>query len=81
MAKTSKVDGVQLIGETAGKVWHSLSENGQMSLAKLTRDIDVPRDTVMQAVGWLAREGKIEVNETSRGRNVSLVADFAEAAA
>ena len=60
------------IGETAGAVWHCLDENGGMSLAKLARNVDAPRDTVMQAVGWLAREDKISIEETSRGRVISL---------
>lgn len=75
MSTTRTTDGVQLIGETAGQVWHSLNESGTISLAKLTRDIDASRDTVMQAVGWLAREGKITVDENSRGRTVTLIAE------
>jgi winged helix-turn-helix protein DUF2582 len=63
---------VQQIGETAGAVWHALNENGSLSLAKLVERVGGNRDVVMQAVGWLAREGKIEIAETKRGRVVSL---------
>jgi hypothetical protein len=63
---------VQQIGETAGAVWHALSDNGSLSLAKLVERVGGNRDVVMQAVGWLAREGKIEITETKRGRVVSL---------
>jgi winged helix-turn-helix protein DUF2582 len=63
---------VQQIGETAGAVWHALNENGSLSLNKLVEHVGGNRDVVMQAVGWLAREGKIEVAETKRGRVVSL---------
>jgi hypothetical protein len=63
---------VQQIGETAGAVWHALNENGSLSLAKLVDQVGGNRDVVMQAVGWLAREGKIEITETKRGRIVSL---------
>lgn len=63
---------VQQIGETAGAVWHALNENGSLSLAKLAERVGGNRDVVMQAVGWLAREGKIEIVETKRGRVVSL---------
>ena len=63
---------VQQIGETAGAVWHALDENGSLSLAKLVDQVGGNRDVVMQAVGWLAREGKIEIAETKRGRIVSL---------
>jgi hypothetical protein len=63
---------VQQIGETAGIVWHTLEANGPMSVTKLARSIDAPRDVVMQAVGWLAREEKVAIEETRRGRVVSL---------
>ena len=64
--------GVQQIGETAGTAWHVLNEHGPLSLAKLVEQVGGNRDVVMQAVGWLAREGKIEIAETRRGRVVSL---------
>ena len=63
---------IQQIGETAGLVWHTLNENGQLSLARLAKMIDAPRDVTMQAVGWLAREDKIEIEESSRGRVIAL---------
>jgi len=43
-----------------------------MSLAKLCKEVDAPRDVVMQAIGWLAREDKVEIEETGRGRFVCL---------
>jgi hypothetical protein len=60
------------IGFTAGKVWHALHDQGPMSLRKLVLAIDEPRDLVLQAVGWLAREDKIEIEETGRGKVISL---------
>ena len=63
---------VQQVGETAGSVWRALDESGPLSLAKLVERVGGNRDVVMQAVGWLAREGKIDIAETKRGRVVSL---------
>ena len=60
------------IGETAGVVWRTLSAAGPMSMAKLVKAAEQPRDTVMQALGWLAREGKITIEEDGRARIVSL---------
>ena len=60
------------IGETAGVVWKLLSDHGPLSLAKLIERVGVNRDVVMQAIGWLAREDKIEITETRRGRVVAL---------
>ena len=63
---------VNQIGETAGSVWHELNENGPLSLAKLVERVGGNRDVVMQAIGWLAREGKIDITENKRGKTVSL---------
>jgi hypothetical protein len=60
------------IGETAGAIWRVLTDHGPLSLTKLVKAIDAPRDLIMQGIGWLAREDKIEIDETSRGRVVSL---------
>ncbi len=62
----------QQIGEVAGLVWKVLDTDGPMSLAKLAKSIDAPRDLVMQGVGWLAREEKVELEESSRGRVITL---------
>jgi len=64
--------GVQQIGETAGAVWRTLAEQGPQSLAKIVERVGGNRDLVMQAIGWLAREGKLEIAETKRGRILSL---------
>ena len=63
---------VQQIGETAGAVWHILNDQGPQSLAKLVERVGGNRDLVMQGIGWLAREGKLEIAETKRGKVVSL---------
>ena len=63
---------IDQIGATAGQIWETLSKDGAMSMAKLCRSIDSPRDLVMQAVGWLAREDKVCFQEGARGRLVSL---------
>lgn len=60
------------VGETAGKVWHVLDEKGTLTLAKLVKELDAPRDVVMQAIGWLAREEKLEIEDEGRARTVTL---------
>lgn len=72
MTTASPVSCVAHIGETAGVVWRVLAENGPMSMAKLVKAVGEPRDTVMQALGWLAREDKISIEEDNRSRVVSL---------
>ncbi len=72
MAEEANRTLVAEIGEMAGKVWRALHENGPLTIAKLVKAVDGPRDVVMQAVGWLAREDKIDIAEERRSRVVSL---------
>ena len=62
----------ETIGDAAGHVWHYLNEHGPTSLSRLVKDVDLPRDVVMQAIGWLAREDKVTIDEESRSKIVSL---------
>jgi len=72
MATAPPISQVAHIGETAGVVWTILNENGPLSMAKLVKKVGGPRDVVMQALGWLAREDKISIEEDGRIRIVSL---------
>ena len=49
------------IGETAGAVWHMLSDGGPTTLASLIEAAGVPESLFFMAVGWLARENKITI--------------------
>ncbi len=60
------------IGETAGKVWHVLNDHDKISVTRLVSEVDAPRDLVLQAIGWLAREEKIDICRLRSGRFVSL---------
>jgi hypothetical protein len=62
---------VMQIGETAGLVWKTLAAKGPLSIAKLTSETGVPRELLLQAVGWLAREDKLAFEE-GRTRKVGL---------
>jgi hypothetical protein len=72
MAMETLVCCVGQIGDTAGDVWRLLDRKGPQSMAKLVKEIEAPRDVVMQALGWLAREDKITIEEESRTKVVSL---------
>ena len=63
---------VDRIGETAGLVWHYLNEHGATSLTAIAERVKVPRDLAMLAVGWLAREEKVEVSESGRTKTITL---------
>ncbi|HWA96891.1 MAG TPA: winged helix-turn-helix domain-containing protein [Pirellulales bacterium] len=65
------MDTTTQIGAAAGAVWRLLDERGPMSTAKVVRELELPRDLVMQAIGWLAREDKIAVDD-GRAKILSL---------
>ncbi len=70
-ADTSK-PWITRVGETAGVVWRTLDSAGPMSMAKLVKAAGEPRDVVMLALGWLAREDKIDIEDNGRSRIVRL---------
>ncbi|MEZ6130421.1 MAG: winged helix-turn-helix domain-containing protein [Planctomycetaceae bacterium] len=72
MPQVANMTDVEEIGTAAGKVWSFLADNGPASLTKLTKNLDVSRELAMQAIGWLAREDKIEFEQAARGRLVRL---------
>lgn len=61
MSTTFDTHGVNEIAETASVVWRFLAENGPRTVPNLAEAIDAPRDLVMQALGWLAHEDKIQI--------------------
>ncbi|HZZ26847.1 MAG TPA: winged helix-turn-helix domain-containing protein [Pirellulales bacterium] len=64
------------IGAAAGRVWHLLDVKGPQTITKLVKELDdVSRDVVMQGLGWLAREDKLEIEGEGRTRTVSLKAN------
>jgi Winged helix-turn-helix domain (DUF2582) len=48
------------VGETAGKIWETLAAQGPLTLAQLKKKVDGQADVVNFAIGWLAREDKID---------------------
>ncbi len=51
------------IGNFAGIVWRTLSDKGSLSFENLQRETLLDTESICTAIGWLARENKIEFNE------------------
>lgn len=51
------------IGLNAGKVWQLLSDNAKWSYGSLKRKSGLKDKELGAALGWLAREGKIEFEQ------------------
>ena len=48
------------IGAVAGNIWSHLEKTGEMSPRKLGTAVKEKSDVVYMALGWLARENKVE---------------------
>jgi hypothetical protein len=60
------------IGDVAGRIWIFLSDEGPQSLAAIKKSAEAPGDLAMAAVGWLAREDKLQFHKSGRTVKVSL---------
>ena len=60
------------IGEIAGVVWFYLNEEGEASVATIKKDLSVSADLLLAAVGWLAREEKLEFAVSGKTVTISL---------
>ena len=59
--------------EAAGKTWRFLGQNGEFNVAKLPQELQEKEPVIFQALGWLAREDKINYSTKNRRTFVSLV--------
>jgi Mn-dependent DtxR family transcriptional regulator len=60
------------IGEIAGKIWTILGEKQNVNISRLLKILKEKGEIVYQALGWLAREGKINYHTRERNTFVSL---------
>ena len=60
------------IGDAAGAVWRKLGEKGRVALTTLPKLLDQDPALVQQAVGWLAREHKVDFEKDGRALYVKL---------
>jgi hypothetical protein len=61
------------IGETAGKIYKTLEKTGEMTMAKLLKEVGADDALFNQAVGWLARENNINFSKIGKNVKVSLL--------
>jgi hypothetical protein len=68
----ANVLGHEQIGFVAGDVWVYLSDNGQSSLATLKKAMNTTPELLCAAVGWLAREDKLDFEISGKTVKVAL---------
>ena len=60
------------VGEAAGNIWHTLSDHGPLTVAQLKSKVNGGEELLTFALGWLAREDKIEISQDKKTIKVSL---------
>ena len=54
------------IGETAGKVWKFLEQKGEANLTQIKKGVKADPNLILQGIGWLAREDKLQIEKKER---------------
>lgn len=60
------------IGLVAGEIWGFLAEKEPQTLAAIKKAVTAPADVIAAAIGWLAREDKLEFSTSGRTLKVGL---------
>ena len=68
----------KIIGEMAGRVWKTLGEQEDVSVSRLPQILKEKGEIVYQALGWLAKEGKVDFHKKAGKTFVSLSHDERE---
>jgi hypothetical protein len=60
----------KLIGTNAGIIWNLLNNNQRWNIAELREASGLTEKEIYTAIGWLARENKIEIEKSQNGEEV-----------
>lgn len=60
------------LGIVAGEIWHALDQRGEQPLQELYRTLERPREIVLMSLGWLCREGHVQLVQQGEEYHVSL---------
>jgi Mn-dependent DtxR family transcriptional regulator len=68
----TKVIMIEQVGSTAGRIWDILQREDELTISQLPKALKQKDSLVYQALGWLAREGKIEYRTQGNKTIISL---------
>jgi len=60
------------IGRTAGQVWNLLSKQCGVTISKMKKDLGLKDGLLYMALGWLAREDKLCIDQKGNKTLISL---------
>ena len=58
------------IGQSAGRIYDYLNNNGESTFSKMKKELDLKGNFADLGLGWLAREDKVEISK--KGASVSV---------
>jgi len=73
MATKAKKEMQEQIIESAGQIYDYLAGKGEVTLNKITKDLDLDENFVSMGLGWLSREDKLEYTRKPKSVSVKLV--------
>ena len=63
---------ISVIGENAGLIWNAL-QGGALTLKALKKATKLKNEELYLALGWLAREGKVSLEEAEKDVIITLL--------
>jgi len=63
----------EMFGSNAGKVWNILKGRRALSATTIAKKASLKANEVFGALGWLGREGKIQVVNSKKGIKFKLI--------
>lgn len=60
------------IGIVSGDIWHYLEQHKTCTLTELVQGTDKSRNVVLMALGWLAREGHVILEDQEKDYKITL---------
>ncbi|MCL1971780.1 MAG: winged helix-turn-helix domain-containing protein [Endomicrobia bacterium] len=65
-------DMIERVGFAAGEIWKYLLENGESSPIKIKANLGLSNTMLYLALGWLAREDKVNIVQQDYSYRISL---------
>ena len=60
------------IGITAGEIWHYLDKHESATIDELAQGIKQSKSLILMSLGWLAREGHVNLGDEKSGYRAKL---------
>ena len=64
---------IEMIGTNAGLIWNALNENKTLSVKEIKKATKLKEKEAFLALGWLAREGKVSLEEAEKDVIITLL--------